>query len=205
MHLHMGRNLNSIPWNPKTSQLGPHPSSLSLLPHSQTHDICVSHLDTLLPLCSLMLFPVLEVCTPLMSTQRALIPPSEFRHQQLWWNPQPHTHSPSFFIPLCRYAFWHLSNCVIIIICYYIFSTDQGPSLSVDPCLTYLLSPAHRIRPGSTHASVKWMIVLRLINYDKEILLWYILLFSVTLSFLWDTARTVYLIIYYIHERKWSF
>lgn len=54
------------------------PSIFFALVHSQTHTIYLSHLDILLHYA-----PELDVCTPIMFTKTSLIPPSEFRHQQL--------------------------------------------------------------------------------------------------------------------------
>lgn len=105
--LQMGQNLNSIRWNTETSQLGPHPSSLSVLPHSQTHAVCVHHLDTLLPSAGAWF----EVLSCAWSAYPHHVHPESsnptFRIQAsatLVESPATHKHPASCFTPRCRYT-----------------------------------------------------------------------------------------------------
>lgn len=124
------------------SKAGPRPPSLPLLLCSQTLATCIDH-------------PRLQLYTnawshvvssgwsvhPVRSTRRALIPPSQFKHQQLWRNPQPHTDSPSRLTPLQTYFLALIKPCYNnnLLLC---LPPRPVTFLSVDPYSIYLLSRA---------------------------------------------------------------
>lgn len=183
----------------KNFTAGTHPPSLPAVPHSksQTHP-CVSHSD-ILQCYSVAWIHVISSAWgahPCQCHQENSKPSLEFnasetlvefpatdRFSKLLYTPIPMQVHFLTFIKLC---YGHN-----LVLCLPLYPVDF---LNVDLYFIGLLSIECCIKSRSINACVEWVIVLRLINYDKKRLLAlviHILLFSVMHSFLWDILTPV--------------
>ena len=64
---------------------------MPVLPHTQTLAARISPSD---------IFVIIVQMSDFMLSHLLRVPTSKYKHQQLWWNPQAHTDSPHYLIPI---------------------------------------------------------------------------------------------------------